>query len=337
MSRVFRQQYTRPIPPDAQRVTIHNKKGESVPAVRFRGSDGKTITAPVVMRGEGAGQSCRASSPNWYGRVNGERVTLCTNKTAAEQMLAELVKKAEMGKAGMGDPFEEHRKRPLAEHLADFRRFLEAKGNTPKHARQTCRRAEASISGCAFVFMADLSPSAVIDWLATEREAGRLTIQTSNYYLRDLKSFCRWLVKDRRAADSPLAHLSGQNAAVEDHRERRHLEPDDFAAFIEVARHGKVVRKLPGPDRAMLYTLAAFTGLREAELVSLTPESFALDADPATVTVEAGYSKRRREDTSSCGPTWRPWSANGSRIGPPINRSGPASGGVMAPRWCVRT
>ena len=61
MPRVFRQQYTRPIPPNAERVTIENKKGEPVPAVRFRASDGKTITAPVVTRGKNAGTSCRVA------------------------------------------------------------------------------------------------------------------------------------------------------------------------------------------------------------------------------------------------------------------------------------
>jgi integrase len=318
MPRVFRQQYTRPSPEGAQRVTVTNKKGESVPAVRFKGGDGKTVTAPVVMKGKGAGRTCRVASPAWYGKVKGEAVPLCTNKAAAEVMLAELVRKAGMAERGLVDPFEAHRKRPLlcarcrgrgetddgnacdcpgGPHLADFRRYLVAKGNTEKHARQTCRRAAAVLDGCNAVFVADVSPSAVIDWLATERGDGRLTIQTSNYYLRDLKSFCRWLVKDRRTGDNPLAHLSGMNAAVEDHRERRHLAPDDFAEFIEAARKGKTVRRVPGPDRAMLYTLAAYTGLRESELGSLTPESFDLAAGPPTVTVEAGYSKRRREDT----------------------------------------
>jgi integrase len=47
----------------------------------------------------------------------------------------------------------------------------------------------------------------------------------------------------------------------------------------------------------MLYVLSAYTGLRESELASLTPESFALNADSPTVTVQAAYSKRRREDT----------------------------------------
>jgi hypothetical protein len=121
MARVFRQQYTRPIPEGAERVTISNKKGKSAPAVRFRGSDGKMLTAPVVMKGKGAGQTCRVFSPNWYGRVKGERVTLCTNKAAAELMLADLIRKAELAEQGITDPYEHPRRRPLVEHLADFR------------------------------------------------------------------------------------------------------------------------------------------------------------------------------------------------------------------------
>jgi integrase len=44
----------------------------------------------------------------------------------------------------------------------------------------------------------------------------------------------------------------------------------------------------------MLYTLAGYTGLRCSELASLTRSSF--DLTEGTVTVNAGYSKRRRED-----------------------------------------
>jgi len=46
----------------------------------------------------------------------------------------------------------------------------------------------------------------------------------------------------------------------------------------------------------MLYRVALGTGFRANELRSLTPESFDLDGEPPTVTVEAGYSKRRRMD-----------------------------------------
>jgi Phage integrase family len=47
----------------------------------------------------------------------------------------------------------------------------------------------------------------------------------------------------------------------------------------------------------MLYLLAANSGFRCSELASLTPESFDLNTDSPSVTVEAAYSKRRREDT----------------------------------------
>ena len=46
----------------------------------------------------------------------------------------------------------------------------------------------------------------------------------------------------------------------------------------------------------LLYTLAVNTGLRAGELASLTAESFDLDANQPTVTVEAAYSKHRRRD-----------------------------------------
>ena len=49
-------------------------------------------------------------------------------------------------------------------------------------------------------------------------------------------------------------------------------------------------------DRHMLYVLALSTGLRASELASLKPESLLLLEDPPTVTVKAGYSKRRRMD-----------------------------------------
>jgi integrase len=59
--------------------------------------------------------------------------------------------------------------------------------------------------------------------------------------------------------------------------------------------------------------VAAGTGFRANELRSLTPESFDLDADPPTITVQAAYSKRRRDDVqpirSDLADALRPWLA----------------------------
>ena len=59
---------------------------------------------------------------------------------------------------------------------------------------------------------------------------------------------------------------------------------------------------MTGPERVMLYVVTAETGFRVKELRSLTPAAFDLDGDPPTVTVRAGYSKRRREDVQPIRP-----------------------------------
>src|SRR5262249_22099850 len=77
---------------------------------------------------------------------------------------------------------------------------------------------------------------------------------------------------------------------------RRPLTADEFARLLAAARGGSVFRGLSGPHRAMLYLVAGSTGLRASELASLAPASFAPDADPPVVAVEAAYSKHRRRD-----------------------------------------
>jgi integrase len=125
---------------------------------------------------------------------------------------------------------------------------------------------------------------------------------TCNHYLTAVKGFTRWLARDNRIAADPLSHLSRQNGAVDVRRQRRALREDAFAAFVEAAAAGKPFLGLGGPDRLVLYTLAANTGFRAGELASLTPRSFALDAKPPTVTVQAGYSKHRRKDVQELRP-----------------------------------
>jgi integrase/recombinase XerD len=70
---------------------------------------------------------------------------------------------------------------------------------------------------------------------------------------------------------------------------------------------------MAGPDRAMLYTLACWTGYRRKELAALTRESLDLDADPPTVTVPAAYTKNGRSDTMPLHPVvveqFRDWLA----------------------------
>ena len=78
-----------------------------------------------------------------------------------------------MADRGISDPFEPHRKRPLAEHLDDWEASLLADGATAKHVKQTLACARRVIEGCGFTCMADLSASRVQQYLAGLREQRR--------------------------------------------------------------------------------------------------------------------------------------------------------------------
>src|SRR4051812_31243637 len=88
---------------------------KDAPGARF-------VRARKVPKGTPGAQKVKKKSGKWYGRVPGtaKPVPLSANKVAAQQILAALVKKAELRRVGINDPYEEHRKRPLVDHLADW-------------------------------------------------------------------------------------------------------------------------------------------------------------------------------------------------------------------------
>jgi integrase/recombinase XerC len=344
--------FTKPIPFGAQ---IFTRKGK-----RFaRWIDGKSRPREAELTEDGT--RIRQLSRKWYGcYTDADGVDRCaplsTDKTAAQQMLAALVRASELGKAGIVDPYEQHRKRPLAEHVADFEASLLAKGGTVKQARQVAARVRRVLSGCFFVFAGDISASRTLEYLASLRQdnavildeerkswtkgelaavlglkphnlpplvrrhglaatgqgkarrypretaialASRLgqgaSVQTTNFYLQAVKQFCRWMVKDRRMADNPLAHLSGGNVRTDRRHDRRELTEEELRSLLSATRASeRSFRGLSGPDRFHLYATACGTGFRASGLASLTPESFDLYADIPTVTLSAQGNKSRK-------------------------------------------
>lgn len=267
---------------------------------------------PVFVTDPKTGKRVKAKSKKWWGRFRDDsgrerRVPLAADKMAAETMLNELVRKTERTKAGIIDHYDEHRKRPLNTHLNDFEKHLRSRGVSQQQITQVIFRARRIVSGSNANMIGQLTASRVQAFLADLRQNGHVdptgkrkkkshSIQTSNHYLRSIKQFTRWLVKDRRAIDDPLAHIAMLNVSTDRRHDRRPLTETELTQLLEAARHGKTVHKMPGVDRAALYAVAAFTGLRASELASLTPENFDLDSDPSTVTVQAAYSKHRRQD-----------------------------------------
>src|SRR6266478_5610017 len=109
------------------------KKGTSLMAEVFR---------PVYSVIDPAtGKRVKRRSKTWHARYylpTGEprKVKGYRDKKATETMAAELERRAGREHAGFSDPMDQHAKRPLTEHLADYRAYLKAKGNTAKHVGQ---------------------------------------------------------------------------------------------------------------------------------------------------------------------------------------------------------
>ena len=67
--------------------------------------------------------------------------------------------------------------------------------------------------------------------------------------------------------------------------------------LLDVTYNGPLRAKASGSERYLAYRLGLEAGLRASEIRSLTKSRFDFRAQPATVTVDAAYSKRRRQDT----------------------------------------
>ena len=86
-----------------------------------------------------------------------------------------------------------------------------------------------------------------------------------------------------------LRGLEGFNAKADRRHDRRTMSVEELHKLIKVALTGRTIMGMTGEARALCYGLAALTGLRYAEIGSITPESFNWKAP--NVVVQAAYTK----------------------------------------------
>ena len=130
-----------------------------------------------VPAGTDGARKVKEKSSKWYGQyVDAEgrrcRVPLCTDKVASRQMLADLERTAERGKAGMTDPHAPHRKAPIQTHVDAYAIHLRNKGVSAKHHFETLRRLRAVLAGCKVKTLSDIRAEAVEQFLAILGDEG---------------------------------------------------------------------------------------------------------------------------------------------------------------------
>lgn len=249
-------------------------------------------------------QDAKKKRAHWYigyATETGERRTVkgFTDKTETERLAARLEHDVMLRRRGLIDPELEtlaaKRRTPLPDHVAAFKRSMGS--NTDKHVKLTMSRISRIIDGLEAKTIKDLSAEAVELFLQELAEEEKLGNRTYNHYVQAIDGFCNWLVDKKRASANPLAGLKRLNTEVDIRHPRRALDAAEIRKLVDSARDSGVkIQCFDGEARARIYTLAYMTGLRRNELGSLTKESFDLEANPPTVTVQAGFSKHRRRD-----------------------------------------
>jgi integrase len=187
---------------------------------------------------------------------------------------------------------------PIADHVRAWEAHLIAKGTRERQRSQVAARVRKTIKVCGFASLGDLDVAAVERFLRVEREAEARPIssRTANFYGAAMRQFSRWAYRTGLVGEDPLRALASVGNVERDRRrERRALTPDELRKLLDVTMASPDRFGLPGPVRALVYRLAAETGLRRNEVKSLVVSDLDLaDAGAATLRVRAVNAKNGR-------------------------------------------
>ncbi len=241
-------------------------------------------------------------------------------KEAAQAALAEKQQRVRDIRDGLRTPMHDELARPILEHVADYATYLEARGDSVQHVRETASLIRRTVAACGWGRFIDVTGAAVAGVLSDAMHAGR-SRRTCNKRLTALRGWCTWMVRERRAAENPLAHLARMDTRLDRRRVRRALDAEELARLIAAAEASpQTVGGLDGPERSRLYRFALETGFRANECRSVTAGDCACDGPRPFVRLAAQASKRRRAEEQPITPAFaaelRTFTACGTRSSP---------------------
>jgi hypothetical protein len=251
---VFKKAVTRPLPPG---VEIILRQG--VGLARWRNGKGKTRTAPLTTAKDGADR-IRDESGTYVARYRDgnnrvvEFSTRCRDKSTAENVLADLKRKAERVRSGLLTPAEartaEHLATAIGEHVAAYKTHLEAVGTSPKHRYETHRRLDRVLSECRFTALADLERGAVETWLVGEAKRAQkgMSARTRNTYLISLNAFAERCIETGRLTLNPFEMIARADERADRRRQRRWMTAAELVRLPHVAARAPPAAPLRGSD-----------------------------------------------------------------------------------------
>lgn len=171
---------------------------------------------------------------------------------------------------------------PLDRVIVKWGIWLEgsSRGGRGRYAENSMQQVARVAEGCGWKTLGDLSAYAAEAWI----ERSEFTKATKTNYAGALKRFGRWL---RRHTNSPEGNpFEDMKTRYSGHsmKRTRALTKLDLECLLAAAEF-----HIEGSRLHDLYTFAAFTGFRSAEIASLTYSS--LDYENSTVTLSGEHSK----------------------------------------------
>ena len=238
MASVYKKTVTRKLPADAE---IISRKGGQFARWRVRGK----VRTAAVSAGDNGELRIRTESATYTAKYRDgsgivrEVATGCRDKTAAESVLAGLVKQSERVRGGVVSAADaqamDHQHMPLVEVLGVYVEHLRAKGRSPKHIADCQRLSQRAFTECGFRTLRDLAGEPLERWLTSLSDLG-LSPRTRNSYLQAVRGFCRWCVQSGRLPADITKRVGKTAEAVDLRRKRRSLTAAELGRLLYVTR-----------------------------------------------------------------------------------------------------
>jgi len=167
-----------------------------------------------------------------------DRSTGTTDRRTAERILARWVAEAALRREGVVDATAEtiaaESRRPIGEHLSDWRAALRAKGSSKRRVGDAYRRANRVCDDQSIGTLADVTAARLRRFVQAMQDDDAAA-RTINGYMQAFRQFIRWAVGERRLASDPTAGVSSVKV-IGQTRERRPLDADELARQSEPRR-----------------------------------------------------------------------------------------------------
>jgi len=325
MATVYRKKIIRPMPKGAEIVAQRGKQ-----LACWRDGRDRKRTAEIAVGRDGVVRIATRTATYYarYRDANGQMrdlATGCRDETAARAVLADLVRRSELVKAGVITPTEDaiasHQDVRLAEHVEAWLAHLEAKDVTKGRIKTNRQRFTQVAKDCRFARLTDLDGGQLEKWMLRMATEG-MSAGSRNGYREACVGFGNWAVRAKRLGENPFAYVPKADAKSDCRRKRRALSEEELVRLLDAARRRPLLEAMTirrgrhkgeplaevkpqrreqlerlGRERALIYKTLVLTGLRRNELASITVGQVELDGPHPHAVLHPSDEKNRQGST----------------------------------------